>query len=411
MINQLNSLFGLNTILVPCLGGQPLQPPELLASLAFAATQTDDYQRRLASGEIGVPCGRLNQGLCALQVHSVAAVQPLLDANAPLRDALATEIPDGAVFWIRAVGVTPPTLRGKSLSWLADDAVVIIQHAPPASSGWSVIRPGSPAVLKPMHLDLSVDADLDEHFARHRIQHRHGDPFLLPPQGGRRVNSGFWAAYATRHLGIRFHPSTRLFDWLAPGRQQPSVISPEFLAQQLGKLIFVATDGIQTHRASREELLDVLEQLRIEAAVEEFDFLPAIEAFVRDRIVPQRFQSITSDELLVAFEEFRVSRNLPPISAGCCVQHVGAVLARLHGTRASHSIMRGGRPHRGFRAVSLRKTPLLAAIPQRDARDEPIVGDSKPQALLAAPVTPLHNPSITSSLGDLEIVQTQTNSK
>jgi len=411
MMNQLNTLFGRNTILVPCLGGQPLQHPGLLASLCFEATQTADYQRHLASGEIGVPCGKLNHGLCALQVHSVAAVQPLLDANSQLRDALATEVPDGAVIWIRAVGVTPPSFRSKSLSWLADDSVVIIRHAPPAQAGWSVIRPGGPAELKPIHLDLSADADLDEHFARHRIHHRHGDPFLLPPQGGRRVNPSFWAAYAIRHFGIRFYPSTRLFDWLAPGRQQPSVVSPEYLTQQVGKLIFVATEGIQPHRASRDELLDVLESLRIEAAIEEVDFLPTVEAFVRDRIVPQRFQSITTDELLVAFEEFRISRNLPPISAGCCLQHVGAVLARLHGTRASHSIMRGGRPHRGFRAVSLIKAPLLAATPQRDAWDEPIVGDSKPQALLAAPAIPLHNQSIPTSPKELEVVQTQTNNK
>lgn len=411
MLNDLYSLLGQNTILVPCLGGQPLQHPGLLAALSFEATQTADYQRRLLNSEIGVPCGKINRGLCALVVHDTSAVLPLFDANPLLHDALATETPDGAVVWIRALGFAPPTCRSKGLSWLADGALVSIRHAPPAQSGWSVIRSGGPAVLKPIQLDLSVDADLDEHFARHRIHHRHGDPFALLPRGGRRVNAAFWAAYAIRHLGIRFHPSTRLFDWLAPGRQQPSVVAPEYLAQQLGKLIFVATDGIQPHRASRDELLDVLEHLRIEAAVEEFDFLPAIEAFVRNRIVPQRFQSVTAEELLVAFEEFRVSLNLPPISAGCCLQHVGAVLARLHGTRASHSIMRGGRPHRGFRAISLRKTPLSAATPQWDARDEPIVGDSKPHALLAAPAIPLHNGSPTSLPEVLEIVQTQANRK
>lgn len=410
MIDEIYTLLGADTILLPYTAGRCLLTPEQLRTLTPAATRTPAYQRDLLANDIVVPCGKTNGGLCALVVHSVAAVLPMFDANPLLHDALATETPDGAVIWIRAVGVTPPTCRSESLSWLADDAVVIIRHAPPAQSGWSVIRSGGPALLKPIRLDLSADADLDEHFFGHGIHHRHGDPFVLLPQGGRRVNAGFWAAYAIRHLGIRFHPSTRLYDWLAPGRQQPSIVAPEYLAQQLGKLIFVATDGIQPHRASRDELLDVLEHLRIEAAVEEFDFLPAIEAFVRDRIVPQRFQSVTAEELLVAFEEFRVSLNLPPISAGCCLQHVGAVLARLHGTRASHSIIRGGRPHRGFRAISLRKTPLLAEAPQRDARDEPIVGDSKPQALLAAPAIPLHNLSITPSPKDLEVVQTQTNS-
>lgn len=370
--------------------------PDELRTLTPAATRTHAYQHNLLTHDIVLPCGKINGGLCALFVHDVSLVKPLLRLNPDLRTTAASDAPSGVAFWFRASGFTPPSLRGKSLLWLADNELVRLRCAPPADPGWSVLCAGQPLALSLWTLDLSLDPELADHWMRHGLAHRHGGPFRSTKNAGRTLNIEFWCAYAVDLLQIRYHPGARVFDWIPPEAEKPSIVAPELLARRVGDVIFAATDAANPYRPRHEEVMAVMRHLRLQAAVEELDADAVIQAFVQQCLSPQRQSAVTADELAMACDAFCRERRLPVLSRNVLLLRIGALLGQRFGTRASNSVMRDGRCHRGFRAISLKILPLLQARPARDERDGDLAVKSElptePAAMVSAQPAVTHPP-------------------
>lgn len=387
MLNEIYSLLGQDTLLLAYAGQRCLRSPDELRTLTPAATRTNVYQRDLLAHDVVLPCGKVNGGLCGLVVNEVESIKSFLRLNPDLRTTAASDTPSGVVFWFRTSGFRPPSFRGKALSWLADEELVLVRRAPPADLGWSTLRAGQPSPLNLLRLDLSLDPELADHWARHRMVHRFGGPFRSMKGGGRSLNIEFCAAYATDLLRIRYHPGARFFDWVAPESEDPSIVAPELLARRLSDLIFAAMDAANPYRPRHEELVAVMRHLRIHASVEEMDADAVIQAFVQECLAPQRQSAVTTEELARACAEFCRARRLPVLSRNVLLLRIGVLLGQRFGTRASNSIVRNGRPHRGFRAISLNNPQLLEARAARDERDEDAGEKSEPLTDPAATVS------------------------
>lgn len=387
MLNEIYTLLGQDTLLLAYAGQRCLLTSDELRTLTPAATRTAAYQRDLLAHDVGLPCGKVNAGRCALVVHDVSSIKPLLRLNPAFRTTAASDTPSGVVFWFRTSGYTPPSFRGKSLSWLADEELLLVRRASPADPGWSVLRAGQPLALKLWTLDLSLDPALAEHWSRHRMAHRFGGPFRATKGDGRSLNIEFCAAYATDLFRIRYHPGARFFDWVAPEADAPSIVAPELLARRIGDMIFAAMDTANPYRPTHADRMAVLRHIRILAAIEEMDAGAVIQAFVQECLAPQRQSALTTEELALACEQFCRARRLPILSRNVLLLRVGVLLGQRFGTRASNSIVRDGRPHRGFRAISLKIPQLLEAGAARDERDGGLGVKSEPPTEPAAMVS------------------------
>lgn len=369
MIDEIYALLGADTILLPHANGRCLLSPGQLLTLTPVATRTPAYQQALRANDIVVPCGKVNRGLCALVLHDLHLLDTLLRLNPDLGKTAASDTPSGVVFWFRTSGFTPPSFNGNRMSWLADKESVLVRRSPPADPGWVVLRAGVPLPLNTAGLDLSPSPSLAEHWTRNYLVHRFGDPFRSTRNGGRSLSIEFWCAYAVDLLHIRYHPGARVFDWVTAGTNQPTVVAPELLARQLGDLIFTTTEAAAPYRPRHDELMALLRHLRVQAAVPEPDADAVLQEFVQQCLSPQRQSAVTAGELARACDAFCRARHLPPPSRNVILLRVGALLGQLFGTRASNSVVRDGRPHRGFRAISLRIPQFLEAGAARDGRD------------------------------------------
>lgn len=369
MIDQIYSLLGADTILLPYTKGRCLLSPGQLLTLTPAATQAPAYQQALLTHDIVVPCGKVNGGLCALVLHDLHHLDALLRLNPDLKGTAVADSPTGLVFWLRSSGFTPPSFNGNLISWLAEKESVLVRRCPPADAGWLVLRAGVPLALETLRLDFSPSPSLAEHWTRHRLAHRFGDPFRSTKNGGRSLNIEFWCGYAIDQLQIRFHPGARVFDWAPSGATEPTLVAPELLARQVGDLIFTTTEAAAPYRPRHDELMALLRHLRVQAAVPEPDADAVLQEFVQQCLSPQRQSAVTAGELARACDAFCRARHLPPPSRNVILLRVGALLGQLFGTRASNSVVRDGRPHRGFRAISLRIPQFLEAGAARDGRD------------------------------------------
>lgn len=369
MIEELHSMLGPDTILLPYSGGRCLLPPEQLRTLTPAATRSPAYQQDLLAHDIVVPCGKVNGGLCALAVHDLHHLDALLRLNPDLKGTAAADTPTGLVFWLRSSGFTPPSFSGNRISWLADDSSLLVRRCPPADPGWLVVRDGLPLPTNTLRLDLSPSPSLAEHWTRQRLAHRFGDPFRSTKNGARCLNVEFWCGYAIDQLHIRYHPGARVFDWVPSGSTEPTMVAPELLARQVGDLIFTTTEAAAPYRPRHDELMGLLRHLRIQAAVPEPDANAVLQEFVQQCLSPQPQSAVTAGELARACDAFCRARHLPPPSRSVVLLRVGALLGQLFGTRKSNSVMRNGRQFRGFRALSLRIPHVLEAGAARDGRD------------------------------------------
>lgn len=369
MIDQIYSLLGADTILLPYTNGRCVLTPDKMFTLTPGATRTPAYQQALHANDIVVPCGKVNRGLCALVLHDLHLLDTFLRLNPDLKGTAATDTPTGLVFWLRSSGFTPPSFSGNLISWLADKESVFVRRCPPADPGWLVVRAGVPLPLNTSGLDFSPSPSLAEHWTLNRLAHRFGDPFRSTKNRARCLNVEFWCGYAIDLLQIRYHPGARVFDWVPSGASEPSGVAPELLARQIGDLIFTATEAAAPYRPRHDELTAVLRHLRVQAAVPEPDADAVLQAFVQQCLSPQRQSAVTAGELARACDAFCRARHLPPPSRNVILLRVGALLGQLFGTRASNSVVRDGRPHRGFRAISLRIPQFLEAGATRDGRD------------------------------------------
>lgn len=369
MLNEIYSLLGEDTLLLADAGQRCLLTPEQLRTLTPAATRTPTYQRDLLTNDIVVPCGTINSGLCAVVVHDLHLLDPLLRLNPDLGKTAASDTPSGVVFWFRTSGFTPPSFNGNRMSWLADNSSVLVRRCPPADPGWLVVRAGVPLALNTVRLDLSPSPSLAEHWTRHRLAHRFGDPFRSTKNGGRGLNVEFWCGYAIDQLHIRYHPGARVFDWVPSGATEASMVAPELLARQVGDLIFTTTEAVAPYRPRHDELMGLLRHLRVQAAVPEPDANAVLQEFVQKCLSPQPQSAVTAGELARACDAFCRARHLPPPSRSVVLLRVGALVGQLFGTRKSNSVMRNGRQFRGFRALSLRIPHVLEAGAARDGRD------------------------------------------
>lgn len=369
MIHEIYTLLGADTILLPYTNGRCVLTPDKMFTLTPAATHAPAYQQALHANDIVVPCGKVNRALCALVLHDLHLLDTFLRLNPDLKGTAAADTPTGLVFWLRSSGFTPPSFNGNRMSWLADNASALVRRCAPADPGWLVLRAGVPLPLNTAGLDLSPSPSLAEHWSLNRLAHRFGDPFRSTKNGGRSLNIEFWCGYAIELLHIRYHPGARVFDWVPSGATETTMVAPELLARQVGDLIFATTEAATPYRPRHDELMALLRHLRVQAAVPEPDADAVLQAFVQECLSPQRQSAVTAGELARACDAFCRARHLPPPSRNVILLRVGALLGQLFGTRASNSVVRDGRPHRGFRAISLRIPQFLEAGAARDGRD------------------------------------------
>ena len=100
-IQKLYELLGSEAVLIPVKTGSKRPIDKRWEQTTFEDTQNDDYQVRLAKGNVGVALGSLSGGLCAIDIDDDRDMEPFFELNPLLRNTLVTRGARGCQIWVR----------------------------------------------------------------------------------------------------------------------------------------------------------------------------------------------------------------------------------------------------------------------------------------------------------------------
>lgn len=361
VLEEIFSVFGPSTILVPQRDGKPLIPESEIAKLTAEVASSVRHLNALLANGVAVVSGPANQKLAALVFRDVAQLKPALQRCPLLTKTLSTDTAAGLCFWFHIRGWTAPNFKGDDLWWVSNGEAIPLRRHPPAEPGWRVLHAAPILEVRSIDLNLTFDASLADHFVLAEVDHRHGGAFRHEQNKPKTLNPAFWAGYACLDQLIKFDASIRKFRRFSPELQAWRAIPEEVLAKDLADFIFARTgsqgDG---YRASLAELADVLRHLRIVAATEGEPVADVLMQFVSDCLHRRGKATVTSDELFAAFEEYRCRHQLPPVSQQNFYVNIGIVLQDALTVFPSHSVRRGDKHLRGYRNLAFARRELLA---------------------------------------------------
>lgn len=362
VLEEIFSVFGPSAILIPQRDGKPLIPEQEIDKLTAETASSVRHLNSLLANGVAVVSGPANQQLAALVFRDVAQLQPAMQRCPLLKQTLCTDTAAGVCFWFRIQGWIAPNFKGDDLWWVSDGEAIPLRRHPPGESGWKVLQPAPILEVRSIELNLTFDASLADHFLLAEVTHRHGGAFRHEQNSPKTLNPAFWAAYCSLDQLIKFDASTRRFRRFSPELRAWRAIPEEVLAKDLSDFIFARTalqgDG---YRASLAELADVLGHLRIIAASEGEPVADVLMQFVSDCLHRRGKATVTSDELFAAFEEYRSTHQLPPVSQQNFYVNIGIVLQDALAVFPSHSVRRGDKHLRGYRNLAFARPGLLPA--------------------------------------------------
>ena len=114
-IQTLYQLLGAETVLLP-VPAKKKGPPLRWQAVRFADTQTEEWQKKLQRGNVGVLLGSPSGGLCAIDVDDDALMEEFLELNPGLRQTLISRGQRGVQIWVRCKADPEAERRGMA-SW------------------------------------------------------------------------------------------------------------------------------------------------------------------------------------------------------------------------------------------------------------------------------------------------------
>lgn len=313
----------------------------------------------LLANDVVIPCGTSNDNLVAVLFRDVSLVAAARKQSSILAGTFATDTPGGVAFWLRIQGWVPPSCDAEDVAWFAGCQPVLLRRRPPAAVGWEVLNNAPILTLKARDLDLAFHPSLCEHLLKSESAHRHGSPFRSADRAPGSLNPAFWAAYAASFIGIEFDTATRRFRWYFANDKLWKPMPDELLTRKLADFIFTRTSDPAPHyRISLDELKSIKDHLRIYAAVEPQGADVALQSFVADRVQKKSRAGISSEDLFIAFEQYRAAHQLTPITQQNFYLNIGFYLENSFGAAPSHSIRREGKLARGYRSIALKPSKV-----------------------------------------------------
>jgi len=111
-ITKLYELLGAEVVLLQVPKGKKGPVSKGWQSVQFAETQTEEYQKKLAKGNVGVLLGGPSGGLCAIDIDDDELMDEFFSLNPGLRQSLVTRGARGVQIWIRCTRDTEAEARG-----------------------------------------------------------------------------------------------------------------------------------------------------------------------------------------------------------------------------------------------------------------------------------------------------------
>ena len=231
-IQKLYDLLGAETVLLPAVYGEKRPIAKAWAETTFAETQSDEYQAKLAEGNVGVVLGTSSGGLCAIDIDDDADMEPFFELNPALRHSLTTRGARGCQIWVRILAdakfrqlqmprhpkmhplkfrlgfrdkVNPSNgdlAAGQFGEWRADGGQSIIHGRHPDGHDYTFINEAPALEIRfrdiawPKSIELPWGDMIDEALTR-----IYGDPWVADNNGDpKQMIEPFWAGlFAYRH--------------------------------------------------------------------------------------------------------------------------------------------------------------------------------------------------------------------
>lgn len=111
-IQNIYSLLGPETVLLLSKKGTKFPIAKGWQSTAFEDTQSEEYQAKLAKGNVGVLLGKPSGGLCAIDIDDDDLMEEFFALNEGLRQTLITRGARGVQVWVRCKRDSEAELRG-----------------------------------------------------------------------------------------------------------------------------------------------------------------------------------------------------------------------------------------------------------------------------------------------------------
>lgn len=312
-IHRIYAHLGPDTLLVEV---EPRQPQFRLAVAGLptlAASRTEAHQLCLAEGDVAVALGAASDGLCVLGFVDRVKLDTFIADNPTLRGALRVEHPNFTALLLRVDGPAPTSRMDDVFIWLADGSTFTVLMR--ARCGWHAFPPGKLRVpVSRVRLDAlnwHPLGDFGLALLRDVLAPQHGVPFRSSVAAQGRLNLGFWTAFLSRVMDVRYHASRRQYQQRPADAPRWDDVASATVVKLAGDTVsaFTTQWGVP-YRPTPWETQRLVARLRQEITVEVPDEQSFFAACVRAAVERHDGSDVTTKEVLVAIEVLHCQHGL-----------------------------------------------------------------------------------------------------
>lgn len=354
--------LGSDITLITAPPGQPWALREAQQPPPPRETWALTHQLNLAEGIVAIALGKASSGLVALLATDRAVLAAFIAANAALAGLLPVEHPAGFVVFIRVNGPMPPSRTLGGFTWLADEASFTVLTRSPRR--WDAFAGStSPRASAPVRLDQLDWRPLGEFglaLLRDVLDRTHGEPFRSSSASQGRLQIPFWAALATRWLGVRYDAYRRAFQRQA-GPAAPWEEVPRPLLARLVSELVVATPSAaaSNYCPTPSELRRVMASMAVMAAAPVADGQALFRHCVAELVERSPGEVLTCAELQAAIAEHHRRQGRPMPSPAVAGRWTNLLMQELHNAKQQRNLEGDTGWCRGFRGFALRSPAAL----------------------------------------------------
>lgn len=315
----------------------------------------------------GVELGGIHDDarMCALVFTQFSRLQAFYHANPRLSGTLVSGWHSGAVIWLRATGQVPNNFAVDEVRWCSEGIVLI--GCPTQQADTFISQAGE---IKQINFtDIVWNERQKEAVEKILITIEVGGPFKKGTRGRRVLNLGYWAAYFSRIMSIRYDPQTEMFGWGDPKARQPALLTYEDTIKEFTNFLQASAPHFGAEFPEGE-----IRPARVRQLVERIKALTqqsrpsdnqVLDAFLKDPAARPPGDGATSREFRELFIAFCNGLGYAPCSAPRFYKMLKRKLKSI-GIDPRHDLDRNGKQVRGYSGLSQK---LAAPVKVPDATD------------------------------------------
>ena len=357
---QLYDILGRSVALIPASEVQATAMVFAVPPISLKATKTAANQQDLISNSIAVVLGKESQGLCAILFQDTEILKRFVNSNQVLHTTLQTSGPKGWIYWVRILGVYPPTRMESGVNWLSDGVAVVLHSRNTAAAATYKIAHS----VKPIAINFSQlhwPEGIEQSFQFDLSVIRHGAPRFRGGNGRWVVNTQFWSAYISLLLRVQYHPQQRRYYKYDSSSKTWQPRNEATLLDQIAQCLTVLSrlpdcDYLLDHR-NPTQLRALLAAMQITASdVFCGESSDELERLLLEMLEPAPGATVTTAEMLVEHKmRCLVSKRIayPDV---VFLRRIPAIIERHFYVRKSRRVLREGTMRRGYNHIRIKST-------------------------------------------------------